>query len=171
MQACRRAGGQECSGAAVQRRSGAAAQRCRRCLPSVSLQKSWMESELSERKPCAKYTMAQHNRNGVPKAWRCRPSQVCAGGAALARAALATALARGLEGDFERGVGLEGDLERGDGLAGDLEREGGKTGDLERRVGMVPFFSTTLNVATPPLNIIIFIYWGSLLETLGSIRP
>ena len=104
-----------------------------------------MESELSERKPCAKYTMAQHNRNGVPKAWRCRPSQVCAGGAALARAALATALARGLEGDFERGVGLEGDLERGDGLAGDLEREGGKTGDLERRVGMVPFFSTTLN--------------------------
>ena len=163
MQACRRAG--------VQRCSGAAAQRCRRCLPSVSLQKSWMESELSERKPCAKYTMAQHNRNGVPKAWRCRPSQVCAGGAALARAALATALARGLEGDFERGVGLEGDLERGDGLAGDLEREGGKTGDLERRVGMVPFFSTTLNVATPPLNIIIFIYWRSLLETLGIIRP
>ena len=94
-----------------------------------------MESELIERKPCAKYTMAQHSRKGAPKAWRCRPSQVCAGGAALVRAALATALARGLEGDFERGAGLEGDLERADRLAGDLERAGDGTGSL-RRVGI-----------------------------------
>ena len=132
---------QACSGATVQRCNGATVRRCRRCsrcLPSVSLQKSWMERELIERKPCAKYTMAQHSRKGAPKAWRCRPSQVCAGGAALVRAALATALARGLEGDFERGAGLEGDLERGDRLAGDsvilLERAGDEPGYLERVV-------------------------------------
>ena len=127
MQRCRRVAVQRCNGAAVLR-----CRRCSRCLPSVSLQKSWMESELIERKPCAKYTMAQHSRKGAPKAWRCRPSQVCAGCAALVRAALATALARGLEGDFERGAGLEGDLERADRLAGDLERAGDGTGDLER---------------------------------------
>ena len=115
--------------AVVQRCNGAGVQRC---LPSVSLQKSWMESELIERKPCAKYTMAQHSRKGAPKAWRCRPSQVCAGCAALVRAAFATALARGLEGDFERGAGLEGDLERADRLAGDLERAGDETGSLGR---------------------------------------
>ena len=135
VQRCRRVAVQRCNGAAVRR-----CRRCSRCLPSVSLQKSWMERELIERKPCAKYTMAQHSRKGAPKAWRCRPSQVCAGGAALVRAALATALARGLEGDFERGAGLEGDLERGDRLAGDsvilLERAGDEPGYLARVVDM-----------------------------------